>query len=455
MKIHSVKHRITLWYTLIIVVVFSAVIISASLYSEYYGEDEIREDLSDEVKDFKEDVVLYLKHLPGEKYLSYYDDEVVLSIYDKEYNYLEGIVPDEFPKNLKFVDGRMDRIKSGDENWFVNDIKVEVDNGNVIWIRGIHPYSSILLLMKRSTLVLIIVLPLLALFTAFIGYRMIRRSLLPINSIVDTANEITSSAQLARRIQLPKSRDEFYYLTTTVNEMLSGLEESFKRERQFSSDAAHELRTPLAIILSHCEYCLEELEPDEKMKEEIKIIRNKTNQMSKLVSSLLTISRQEKEDFKPNYEEVELAYLAQSVAEELEEKAAVKEIDIKVYQETENATIMADISMMMRMLINLVENAINYGKRGGYIKILIDDMGERDILVRVEDDGIGISTSDQKKIWNRFYQVDSSHSQSEGFGLGLYMVKQIVGAHKGTIQVESEKGKGSTFTVVIPRGEGF
>lgn len=452
MKFRSIKYKITFWYTMIIVVVFSSVIVCTSVYSEYYGEDEIREDLMDEVKDFKEDVVLYLQHLPGEGYLSYYDDEVVLSIYDSEYRLLDGIVPDEFPKKLEFIDERIDKISTDEENWFVNDKKVEMDDGTVIWIRGIHPYSSILLVMQRISLVLCIVLPILAIFTACIGYRMIRSSLSPINAIVETANTITSSSHLSGRIQLPKAKDEFYHLTVTVNNMLEALEENFLRERQFSSDAAHELRTPLSVILSHCEYCLDELKPEGKVAEEIKLIRNKTRQMSELVTNLLTISRQEKETFSPDYEEVDLQLLAESVAEELEEKAMAKSISIEVCSEMNNTTVIADMSMMTRMFMNIVDNAINYGKKGGYVKIILKDE-ENNICIKFEDNGIGIGKKEQKKIWNRFYQEDNSHSENKGYGLGLFMVKQVVVAHKGTIEVESEKGKGSTFIVMLPRGE--
>lgn len=452
MKIHSIKYKITFWYTIVIVIVFSVVIISTSLYSEYYGEDKIKAELQDEVKDLKEDVVRYSQYFPQESLSSYYDDGVVLSIYDSEFNMINGIVPDEFPEDLNFVDAGIKKISSDEENWFVNDARVEMSDGTVIWIRGVHSYSSILLMMQRMSLVLCVILPILTAFTAYVGYRMIRRLLSPINAIVEAANEITSSSQLSRRIQLPKEKDEFYHLTATVNNMLEGLEENFVRERQFSSDAAHELRTPLSVIMSHCEYCLDELKLDEKVTEEIKIIRNKTQQMSDLVTNLLTISRQEKEAFQPDYEEVELQFLAESVVEELEEKAAAKAINMEVFVKIEDTTIMADMSMMTRMFMNIVDNAINYGKKGGYVKIILEDAGDY-IRIRFQDNGIGISKKEQKKIWNRFYQADSSHSENSGFGLGLFMVKQIIVAHRGTIEVESEKGEGSTFIVELPRGE--
>lgn len=450
MKFRSIKYKITLWYTLVIIIVFTCVTGGAFLYSEYYGEDKVKEELLDEVKDLREDVERYSVYFPQEELTSYYDDGVMLSLYDSEFNMINGIFPDEFPENVEFVDKGIQKISSEEENWFVYDAKVKMDDGTYIWIRGVHSYSSIVLMMQRITFLMCIIFPVLTAFIAFIGYRMIKRSLVPVHTITETANEITSSTQLSRRIQLPKEKDEFYYLTTTVNNMLESLEENFMRERQFSSDAAHELRTPLSVILSHCEYCLDELNPDEKVAEEIRLIRNKTQQMSELVNNLLIISRQEKENFTPDYEEVELQFLAESIAEELEEKASIKKINIEVTSKTDNSVIYADMSMMTRMFMNIVDNAITYGRKGGYVKIIIEDDVDK-VVIKFEDNGIGIAKKNQNKIWNRFYQVDSSYSESKGFGLGLFMVKQIVVAHKGNIEVVSERGEGSTFVVELPR----
>lgn len=450
MKLRSVKTKVTLGYTLFIMVVFALVIGATVLYSEYYGEDKIKTELLDEVKDLREDIIRYSKYFPEEDIISYYDDGVMLSIYNEKKEKVNGILPDEFPENLAFNNGEIQNVHSEEESWFVTEEKVTLGDGAVFWIRGVHSYSSILIMLDRMLLMMFIAFPILIMITALLGYRMIRRSLLPVHTIAQTASEITSTSALSRRIPLPQTKDEFYELSSTFNQMFERLEENFLRERQFSSDAAHELRTPVAVILSHCEYCLEEMELEEKVADELRMIRQKAQQMSEMVNTLLNISREERRMETPEFEEVDLEMLGESVVEELREKAEEKQIQLELHCELANSVIQGDMSMLTRMFINLIENAISYGKNYGFVKILMQEKEEQ-IQIQFQDNGVGISKADAKKIWSRFYQADTSHSQEKGFGLGLYLVQQIVSCHRGTIIVKSELGKGSTFTVTIPR----
>jgi len=450
MNFRLIKYKITFWYTLIIVVVFFIVLGGAFVYTEHYGESEIKNELIDEVEDLRKDIIRRPKSYQKMKLSNYIEDGVMLSVYDENYEITHGILPDEFPLDVEFSENGIKKVGNEDDKWFVNDAKLIMKDGSVLWIRGIRSYSPILIMIQRLIRLMTNLFPVLAVFIAYIGYKMIKKCLEPVHVITETANEITTSSSLTRRIPLPESKDEFYYLSETMNRMLEHLEENFLKEHQFSSDAAHELRTPLSIILSHCEYCLDELEPSQELREELLIIQSKAQQMSKLVVSLLTISREEKKISNLEYELVDLKLLAESVAEEMEEKAGQKEINIEIINKLEYFNIYADMAMLMRLFMNLVDNSIIYGKQGGYVKIIMEDKQDN-IMLTFEDNGIGISKEEQKKIWNRFYQADKSRSKNKGFGLGLSMVKQIVDAHNGTIVVESEEGKGSRFIVEIPR----
>ncbi len=449
-KHKSVKAKITLWYTMVIVVVFAVMFLGTMLYSEYYGEEKIKTELLDEVKDMREDILRYAEDLTKLEWVTYYDDSVMLSIYDENLERLEGIAPEEFPRDMKFEDGVTRRIKSEEESWFVHDMKVAMADGTCFWIRGVHSYSTIMIMFRRILQMLLILIPILIAITAYVGYRMIRQSLQPVHAITQTAKDISSSSELSRRIPLPQNQDEFYELSQTFNEMIEHLEETFLRERQFSSDAAHELRTPIAVILSHCEYCLEELEPGEKVANELRIMQRKASQMSELLNDMLAISREERRMGVPEREEVDVALVAESVVEELSELAQSRSIRLELQSDISNPVIMADISMITRLFINLTENAINYGKEGGYVKVTLEE-NEDNLRILVKDNGIGIRPADRNKIWDRFYRVDGSRGQGKGAGLGLFMVKQIVKAHQGTIQVESQLGEGSCFTVELPR----
>ena len=163
------------------------------------------------------------------------------------------------------------------------------------------------------------------------------------------------------RLQKNEIKDEFWYLITTFNEMLERLENQFLREKQFSSDAAHELRTPVASILLHCEYVLEEKNISDEVKEELTIIKNKTLLISKLVTQLLIIARTENENFKPEWDNVDLEILAESAIDDLSIPASEKEISMEVFSYLDGTEVEGNMTLLTRMFKNIIENGcMNY-----------------------------------------------------------------------------------------------
>lgn len=446
--IHSIKWKITCWYTGILTIVLAAVLGSALLSSEYYSIDNMKAELLDEVYDLERDFAKNETLLERNEIPFYYDDGIMLSLYNQDGEMLNGILPDDFPPNIAFAHATLQEASQLEDHWFLYDLQIRDPDGTPYWIRGINSYSSIARMIQRLTMLLLILVPLLILFTGFIGYRMIRRALLPVTSITSTAREIEKSSDLSKRLTPGTVRDEFFDLTETFNEMLDQLETTLQQEKQFSSDVAHELRTPVSVILGHCEYCLEELDLTDDVREELSGIHKKALHMSRLVSQLLNIARAEK-DYQPEMEEIDLSLIAETVTEEMEEKAASRNIRLICTKTNEDFRMQGDMTLLTRMLMNLVSNAIEYGRPGGTARIHLQR--EANFLsVSVEDNGIGIPQEAMDKIWHRFYRVDQSRSRTEGFGLGLFMVQEIVRIHKGTIRAESSCGKGSRFLVTLP-----
>ena len=171
--------------------------------------------------------------------------------------------------------------------------------------------------------------------------------------------------------------------------------------------------------------------------------------MSKLISEMLMIARGEmKESY--DMEEVDLGLLTEVVVEELQEQANKKKIQISVSNDLD-IKMMGNHTLLLRMMMNLVQNAISYGKEHGHIEILWKNQGEL-IIGEVKDDGIGIDQKHLLKIWDRFYRVDKSRSKENGgTGLGLSMVRFIVAVHGGKIRVESKKGEGTSFIFQFPK----
>ena len=319
-----------------------------------------------------------------------------------------------------------------------------------MWIRGITSQEQTDSALSTVVRLALVLLPFLVLCIAAGGYLIIRRALAPLSDITGTAQQISSGKDLSQRICLGDGGDEVHRLAHTFDRMMDRLQESFENEKQFTSDVSHELRTPVSVILTQSEYALGEQEEPEEMRESLQIIRNQAKKMSALISQLLTLARADSGKQKVHKEVLNLSELAQLTAEELSASAAARNITVRTRIQP-GIKMAADQTMMMRLWMNLISNSITYGKDHGQILVTLS---EKDGQIRgsVEDDGIGIPQDQLDKIWNRFYQVDTSRSAEEGkgAGLGLPMVRWIVRSHGGEISVKSVLHEGSSFTFVFP-----
>lgn len=184
----------------------------------------------------------------------------------------------------------------------------------------------------------------------------------------------------------------------------------------------------------------------DEYKDAIETIQQQSKRTMGLISQLLQLSRTFGTDKILSKEDIDLSLLCESVVSSLAKSASAKGITLK-HNIEDDVNINADESLIMRMILNLVSNGIKYGREDGFVKLSLFKDVDR-IIIKVADNGIGIAESDQENIFNRFYKVDKSRKADENsYGLGLAMVKWIAEAHGGTVSLESELGKGSTFTV--------
>ncbi len=233
--------------------------------------------------------------------------------------------------------------------------------------------------------------------------------------------------------------------------------QSYRQMQQFTADAAHELRTPLAAIqaTAQSDLMLPNLS-ENKAKDTLKNIVKQNKRLSFLVADLLTLCRIDGEinsnTSHKKREKIALANLIIEVEEDLAALAMASEIELssqtKVSQPVE---IMGDRQQLYRLITNLVTNAIQYTSAGGRVVLSLAEE-HHDAVICVADTGIGISKTEQKRIFDRFYRVDKARSRSKGgSGLGLSIAKAIAIAHRGSIEVHSQLGKGSTFTIRLPK----
>lgn len=377
------------------------------------------------------------------------DQDVYLALYDAGGHFLYGKIPAGFGQIPQFRDGTVQAVKSGTEQWYVYDVQYEMESNQEFYIRGVISVTGAQREFLIAVRLAVILMPMIVILTALIGYRLIRRTLLPVRQMTETVQEIQKDGDLSRRIGVSQDtgKDEFYQLAGTFDGMLESLEQAFLRERQFTSDVSHELRTPVSVILAQCEASLNRTDLSEEQRKEILLIRKKAGEMSQMISQLLLLSRADQGRQQLNKEEINISELTEIIVEE--QKMLAQRRKIEVHTEIEpNITGYLDESFYIRMLDNLISNAVSYGKEGGNIKVTLHQIPSG-VRGTVEDDGIGISRDDQVHIWERFYRVDASRTGKEDgshSGLGLSMAKWIAQAHGGNVRVESELGKGSCFT---------
>ncbi len=295
--------------------------------------------------------------------------------------------------------------------------------------------------------ILLVVFPSAFAVSLFIIFLMTGHVLKPLKEFSRKISQVTE-LNLNERIPLKGLAEELKPLAKSFNTMLSRLEEFFIRQRQFFSDASHELRTPTSVIKSSCEVALSRERSPEEYRKALEKNLEVANRMSTLVNRILEVSRLDGRMFSLEIKDLDIKALMEDVSRLLEPEAARKDVTIKV--EGANIHVPGDRDVLAEAFINIVDNAIKYNRTGGRVDISVAEKNGF-AVVTVEDTGIGMSDADRARIFDRFYRADSSRGRAQGTGLGLSIVKSIIEAHRGVILVKSEVGKGSRFEVLLPK----
>jgi len=302
-------------------------------------------------------------------------------------------------------------------------------------------------LMGQLRLFFALFLPLSLLLSWIAGLLFVRRALAPVEEIRRRAERI-SRVNIAERVPVPPPRGEFHNLARTFNEMLDRLQGAIEDLQNFASDAAHELRTPLANLRTEIETALQHPRPPSEHAQTLASLLEEVVRMNRIVTDLFTLARLDLRQYALSRERVPLLPLLREARETWSAVAAERGISIRV--EGEEAAIEGDPQALRRVLMNLTENAVKYNRPGGSVTLSLQRAGDK-VLLKVADTGIGIPAESLPRLFRRFYRVDKARSrQSGGTGLGLAICKSFVEAHGGRIDVSSTEGRGTVFTVELP-----
>ena len=438
----SIKTRVTLWYTTLLAVLVGLVAAAVLVMSDSMEEIQAKKILENAVNHAADLLVYDGTDVTFLEPVDTYEGGIYLLFYDEKYQFLDGSWPRKFPNGIDAANRAFQAVRQGNTTYYVYDHLLEFESGGV-WIRGIYEAIGAQFILDSVVRVILIVLPTLVVLAALGGWLITRNAFRVVDELRQQADSISGGQDLSRRIPVNGERDELYHLAGTLNRMFDRLEDSFQAEQQFISDVSHELRTPTAVILAECQYALGAEQAEQTAA--LEVIQRQGKRMSRMTEEMLTLSRMEQGQTQLAREETDLTELVEVICEDQQELLPEH---LTLRWELEPVTAEVHQDMMIRLVINLLNNAVRYAKS----EILVTLTCHHDtVTLTVADDGVGIEPEHQKRIFQRFYQVDGARARkSGGLGLGLAMCDQIIRQHGGRISVESTPGEGSRFFVTFP-----
>ena len=444
----SAKLRLTLWVTFMVLVVSAMVLVFVLVINRHSLPEDPAEYLVEVVMDNASDVEFDRGSFEWNE-MTVYKRGVYCSFYNTNGDLLLSADKEDMDfSDEPFKENTIRTVTSGDKEFYLYDRYVDMEVTG-LWIRGVVMTDSHVGITNVILRLTVMILPIILIIT-FLGALWISsRTFKPIEKIVATANSINDADDLTDRINLKRGPKEMKQLARAFDRMFERLEKLFEAERQFTSDASHELRTPTAVILAECDRAKRKAKTPDDYRESIGHIETQGQRMSDLIEELLGITRLQQGTEKYPLKKSDLSEFITLSAEEFvpSEKRGIR-LETEIEDGIECSF---NPSLMSRVVYNLLQNGYKYGKENGYVQLRLTREGG-DAVISVKDNGIGISEEDQSKIWQRFWQADSSRGNEGGSGLGLAMVKEIAELHGGNVSVESTLGKGSTFTFRIPCG---
>ena len=430
-----VSIKVTAWFTAVIIFLFGIVLSSVILLEDRYINNTSTEELVSAVEKIYENTDEFENFDDGIYYIKYNADNEIIA----------GKIPKDFDLALAFSIEDINTYQIENKKFLYYDTRLK-NTGD--WIRGIYPLSKFQNnISKIWNIGFYYIAPFLIILVIFIGYRIVKNAFKPVKKISETALEIKKSKNFSRRIELDNSEDEIHKMAYTFNEMLDTVEETFIHEKQFSSDVSHELRTPITVILAQSDYALDYVETLDEAKESFEVINRQAKKMTNLINQIMELSKMERQN-KIEKDKINFSNIILQLLEDY--RTLLENNNIELITNIEkDLRIYGNKLMLERLFVNLFTNAMKFTK--STIKVSLKKIN-KEIILQIKDDGVGIAKKDQKYIWDRFFQTSDSRNKdkNKGSGLGLSMVNRIVQLHSATIEVESEVGEGACFIVRFP-----
>lgn len=314
----------------------------------------------------------------------------------------------------------------------------------VIQVAG--PITLVSVALTNLKLTLFILLPLAVILAGIPGIFLARLMLKPVDRMIDTLKRITME-NLRLKIHIPDTKDEIKRLAETFNDMIERIERSVSSQQRFLHDISHEFRAPLNILRGEISAVLDKGRLQGEYAGALKRSLREIEELNVSIESLLSLSRSDAKLF-IEIRDIDLSAVLKESLENIKVLADGKGIELALYS-AQVVTMEGDAIQLKRLMLNILDNAIKYTRKGGRVTLTLSKESEN-AKITVSDTGIGMPKEELPYIFDRFYQIVRSHKYNDGFGIGLSVAKSIVDAHRGSISADSERGRGSTFTVLLP-----
>ena len=449
----SIKRKLVIYNILIQGVIL--IILSFSIYKTLHIStiDKIETSLKVIILDIVDDIIEHKNELLE---LSFNEEKEykfkplyirLLEIKDE----LKVINTNFFPKDipLSFHNFSKDTIHFQEhKSYIVGEIKFQMNNENYV-LQVATDYKILNETMETLFYILIFIIPIVLIFSIIGGYFLIYKSFAPVEKILWDLKNISAS-NLSKRLDNSNNNDEIDLLAKEINNLLERLEISFEKINQFSSDASHELKTPLTIIRGEIEIALRKDRESKEYKETLQSCMDEVLVIQQTIDDLLFLAKNENTPNSP-LEDVYCDEVSLEALKELKPYALMKTVTLKaqinmIFQ-------IKGYSQLLKIAIkNILKNAISFSHKDSLV--IIKNYIENDnFIISIEDKGIGISKNDQDRIFEKFYRTDKSRNKDlGGTGLGMSIAKKIIDFHKGEIKIKSQENVGTTIYLILKKG---
>ena len=459
-KKKPIKKKLLLYSFLIQIIILAIFLFSLYKALEISTLDKLQATLKVIILDVTDDLLekeqISAVTLDEEK--EYKFEPLFIRILDNN-NHEKLVQTSNFPEDVEHNDNYLKNLELNtitfeeQNNYLVSRIKIDFHKEKIVIIEIATTKEILTSTLEDILYILSFILPIVLIFSILGGNFLIYKSFLPIENILLELKQINAK-DLSARLKSNKNKDEINQLVEEVNSLLKRLESSFEKISQFSSDASHELKTPLTIIRGEIEVALRKERSNEEYKSVLNSSLNEIIIIEKTINDLLFLAKNEKDILIDNQEDIYFDEIIDESINEVKSFAKLNEIEINfILQDT--IEYKGYSNLLKIALKNAIKNAIQFSHKNSQI-IVKSYKKESFFEISVQDFGIGIPLNEQEKIFEKFYRTDKSRNKnSGGTGLGMSILKKIIDIHKGKININSKENVGTTITISFPIKNNF